>query len=331
MKNDMHSLPAGLPRLCAAALLLPMASIACAQGAAYPVKPLRLVTASPPGGGSDFVARILSERFRERFGQPALVDNRGGSGGTIGTDIVAKATPDGYTVLISTGSAIAVNPALQRVPYDVQRDFQPVSQISQVAFALAVNPALPAKSVAELIQLAKSRPGKLSYASSGIGAVSHLSMELFKNMAGVDIVHVPYRGSSPAALDLISGQVQVAFNNLIPTLPHVRSGRLKALGVSASKRTPVLPEVPTVAESGLPGYESLQWYGLMLPARTPKPVLTLLYKELMSILQEPPVRTRLTEEGGEIVASNPEQFAAYIKAETAKWARVIKAANIRAE
>jgi len=156
-------------------------------------------------------------------------------------------------------------------------------------------------------------------------------MELFKNMAGVDIVHVPYRGSSPAALDLISGQVQVAFNNLIPTLPHVRSGRLKALGVSASKRTPVLPEVPTVAESGLPGYESLQWYGLMLPARTPKPVLTLLYKELMSILQEPPVRTRLTEEGGEIVASNPEQFAAYIKAETAKWARVIKAANIRAE
>ena len=174
-------------------------------------------------------------------------------------------------------------------------------------------------------------PGKLSYASSGIGAVSHLSMELFKNLAGVDIVHVPYRGSGPAALDLISGQVQVAFNNLIPTLPHVRSGRLRALGVSGVKRTPVLPEVPTVAESGLPGYESQQWYGLILPARTSKTVVSFLYRELMAILQEPQVRTRLTEEGGDVVGSTPQQFSAYIRAETAKWAKVIKAANIRAE
>jgi len=313
------------------ALIVAAASAASAPPPGYPTKPLRLVTGSAPGGGSDFVARILSERLRERLGHPALVDNRPGGGGTVGTDIVAKATPDGYTMLISTGSAVAVNPALRKVPYDVQKDLLPVSQISQVAFALAVNPGVPAKSVAEFIQFAKSRPGKLSYASSGIGAASHLSMELFKNLAGVDVVHVPYKGSGPAALDLISGQVQVAFNNLIPTLPHVRSGRLRALGVSGLKRTPVLPDVPTVAESGLPGYESLQWYGLILPARTPQTVVTFLYRELMAILQEPQVRTRLTEEGGEVVGGTPEQFSAYIRTETAKWSKVIKAANIRAD
>jgi tripartite-type tricarboxylate transporter receptor subunit TctC len=317
-----------LPCLSAA---VPGAQIACAQSGGYPSKPLRLVTGSPPGGGSDYVARVLSDRFREHLGQPALVDNRPGGGGSIGTDIVAKATPDGYTMLISTGSALAVNPALQKLPYDVRRDLQPVSQISQVPFVLAVNPSLPAKSVADLIQLARARPGKLSYASSGIGAVSHLSMELFKNLTGVDIVHVPYRGSSPAAMDLISGQIQVAFNNLIPTLPHLKTGRLRALGVSGVKRSPVLADVPTVGESGVAGYESMQWYGLVLPARTPPNIVKFLYQELMSILQEPQVRARLTDEGGDIVGSTPEQFATYIRVETAKWAKVVKAANIRPE
>jgi tripartite-type tricarboxylate transporter receptor subunit TctC len=307
------------------------AAPAGAQPGVYPVKPLRLVTGSAPGGGSDFVARILADRLRERLGQPALVDNRAGGAGSIGTDIVAKANPDGHTMLISTVSALAVNPSLQKLPYDVQRDLQPVSQISQVAFALAVNPSVPAKTVTELIQLAKSQPGKLSYASSGIGSAAHLSMELFKNMAGVDIVHVPYKGSSPAALDLIGGRVQAAFNNLIPTLPHIRSGKLRALGVSGLKRTSVLAEVPTVAESGLPGFDSQQSYGLVLPARTPKNLLAFLHGELMSILREPVVRTRLTEEGGEIVASTPAEFTAYIKTETAKWSKVVKAANIRAE
>ena len=225
-------------------------SIHAANVTGYPAKPLRLVTGSAPGGGSDSVARTLAEKMSERFGQPVLVDNRPGAGGAIGADVVAKANADGYTLLISTGSAIAVNPALQAQPYDVKRDFAPVLQVSRAPFVLAVNPALPAKTIADVIQLAKVSPNRYSYASSGIGAMSHLAMELFKNMAAVNVVHVPYRGSAPAAVDLIAGQVQLAMNNIVPTLPHVKSGRLRALGVSGPLRSPVLPEVPTVAESG---------------------------------------------------------------------------------
>jgi tripartite-type tricarboxylate transporter receptor subunit TctC len=203
--------------------------------------------------------------------------------------------------------------------------------VSSVPFALAVNPALPAQSVAALIQLARSKPGELSYSSSGIGAMSHLSMELFKSMAKVNLSHVPYRGSAPAAIDLISGQVQASFNNLIPTLPHLKSGRLRALGVSGPARVAVLPQVPTVAEGGLPGYESMQWYGVLLPAGGPKSMVTLLHGELMAALQHPTVRARLMDEGGNVVGSTPEQFAAYIRSETAKWTKLVKDAGIRAE
>lgn len=297
----------------------------------YPVKPIRLVTGSAPGGGSDFVARVLAEKLSERFGQPVIVDNRAGAGGVIGADVVAKANPDGYTMLVNTGSAIAVNPALQSLPYDVKRDFTPVMQVSRAPFVLAVHPALPAKSVQELIALTKANPRKFSYASSGIGAVSHLAMELFKSMTGVNVVHVPYRGSSPAAVDLIAGQVQLAMNNIVPTLPHVKSGRLRALGVSGPQRSHVLPEVPTVAQAGVPGYEAMQWYGVLLPAKVPQPIAAFLYKEIGAVLQIPVVRTRLTEEGGDVVGSTPQQFAAYIELETAKWAKVVKAAGVRAE
>ncbi len=319
---------------CAAIAVIAAASVAAAQvahAAAYPTKPLRLVTGSAPGGGSDFVARALAEKLSERFGQQVLVDNRPGAGGAIGADVVAKANPDGYTLLLNTGSAIAVNPSLQPQPYDVKRDFAPVMQVSRAPFVLAVNPALPAKSVSELIQLAKANPGKYSYASSGIGAMSHLAMELFKNMAGVNVVHVPYRGSAPAAVDLIAGQVQLAMNNIVPTLPHVKSGRLRALGVSGPLRSPVLPQVPTVAEAALPGYEAMQWYGVLLPAKVPKPIAALLHREISAVLQIPIVRTRLTEEGGDVVGGTPEQFAAYIALETAKWARVVKVAGVKAE
>jgi tripartite-type tricarboxylate transporter receptor subunit TctC len=297
----------------------------------YPAKPLRLVTGSAPGGGSDFVARALAEKLSERFGQSVLVDNRPGAGGAIGADVVAKANPDGYTLLLNTGSAIAANPALQVLQYDVKRDFAPVLQVSRAPFVLVVNPALPAKSVAELIQLAKAQPKKYSYASSGIGAMSHLAMELFKNMSGVNVVHVPYRGSAPAAVDLIAGQVQLAMNNIVPTLPHVKSGRLRALGVSGPLRSPVLPEVPTVAEAALPGYEAMQWYGVLLPAKVPAPIAVLLHKEITAVLQIPVVRTRLTEEGGDVVGGTPEAFAAYIALETEKWAKVVRAAGVRAE
>jgi len=308
-----------------------MAGAGIAVGADYPTKSIRLVTGSAPAGGSDFVARTLAEKLQERFGQPVIVENRAGGGGTIGAHIVVKAPPDGYTMLINTGSAIAVSPALQPLPYNVQRDLAPVILVSRAPFALVVNPSVPANSVAELIQLAKSRTGSLSYASSGIGSMAHLAMELFKNRAGVDIVHVPYKGSAPAAADLISGQVQVAFNSMIPTLPHVKSGRLRALAVSGPVRSGVLPDVPTVAERGLPGYEAVQWYGVLLPARAPKTIVGLLHREFAGILKNPAVRTRLENEGGDVVAGTPEEFAAYIRIETAKWAKVVKDANVQAE
>jgi tripartite-type tricarboxylate transporter receptor subunit TctC len=329
------------PAAGAANILRCVSAAACCVGAgadnyaaaaqAWPSKPLRLVTGSAPGGGSDFVARILAEKLGERFGHTVIVDNRPGAGGAIGADVVAKANPDGYTLLLNTGSAIAVNPALQKLPYDVKRDFAPVMLVSRAPFVLAVHPALPAKSVSELVQHAKANPGKLSYASSGIGAMSHLAMELFKTMTAVNVVHVPYRGSGPAAVDLIAGQVQLAMNNIVPTLPHVKSGRLRALSVSGPLRSPVLPEVPTVAQSGLPGYEALQWYGVLLPAKTPPAIAALLYKEISAVLQIPLVRTRLTEEGGDVVGSTPQQFAAYIELETVKWAQVVKTAHVRAE
>lgn len=306
-------------------------SVQAAGVAAYPTKPLRFVTGSAPGGGSDFVARALGEKIGERLGQTVIVDNRPGAGGAIGADVVAKSNPDGYTLLINTGSAIAVNPALQKLPYDVKRDFAPVMLVSRAPFVLAINPALPAKSSTELIRLVKANPRKYSYASSGMGAMSHLAMELYKNMAGVDVVHVPYRGSAPAAMDLIAGQVQLAMNNIVPTLPHVKTGRLRALAVSGPLRSPVLPEVPTVAESGLPGYEAVQWYGVLLPAKVPKPIAALLHKEITAVLQIPIVRTRLTEEGGDVVGGSPEQFAAYIALETDKWAKVVKVAGVKAE
>lgn len=297
----------------------------------YPNKAVRLVTGSAPGGGSDTVARTLSEKLNERFGHPFLVDNRAGAGGTIGADIVAKAPPDGYTWLVATSSSMVVNPAMQKLPYDVERDLAPVTQISTVPFILAVNPSVPAKTVNELIQYAKSRPGQLSYATSGIGAMSHLAMELFKYMAGVNLVHVPYRGSAPAAFDLIGGQVQAAFNNLIPTLPHVKSGRLRALGISGLARAPVLPDVPTVAESGLPGFDAMQWYGVLLPAAVPKSMVTFLHREITSVLKIPAVRSRLMDEGGEVIGGTPEQYAKVIHTELAKWTKLVKAAGIRAE
>lgn len=302
-----------------------------AVAADFPNKAVRMVTGSAPGGGSDTVARVIAEKLNERFGQPMLVDNRAGAGGTIGADIVAKAPPDGYTWLVATSSSMVVNPAMQKLPYDVERDLVPVTQVSTVPFILAVHPAVPAKNVAELIQVAKARPGKLSYATSGIGAMSHLAMEQFKYMAGVNLVHVPYRGSAPAAYDLIAGQVQAAFNNLIPTLPHVKSGRLRALGVSSPARAPALPDVPTVAESGLPGYEAMQWYGVLLPAGVPKSMVTFLHKELITVLQNPAVRARLMDEGGEVIGGTPQQYAAVIHNDLVKWTKLVKAAGIRAE
>jgi len=298
---------------------------------AYPSKAIRVVTGSSPGGGSDTVARTLSERLSERFRQPVLVDNRAGAAGAIGADIVAKAPADGYTLFAGQSSSLVVLPALQKLQYDTLHDFAPIMQVSTVPFILVVNPQVPARSVAELIQLAKAKPGQLRYATSGIGSAAHLAMEHFKHMAGVDLIHVPYRGSPQAAFDLIGGQVQAAFSNLIPTFPHVKSGRLRALGVSGLRRLAALPDVPTVAESGVPGYEAMQWYGMLAPANVPQPTVARLHRELAAVIELPAVRARLMEEGGDVIGSTPEQFGRILASELAKWTKLVKSAGIRAE
>jgi tripartite-type tricarboxylate transporter receptor subunit TctC len=315
--------------LACTALIVP--ALVDAGELAYPSKAVRVVTGSSPGGGSDTVARTLAEKLSERFRQPVLVDNRAGAAGAIGADIVAKAPPDGYTLFAGQSSSLVVLPALQKLQYDTLRDFAPIMQVSTVPFILAVNPQVPAKSVSEFIQLAKAKPGQLRYGTSGMGSAAHLAMEQFKHMAGIDLIHVPYRGSPQAAFDLIGGQVQAAFSNLIPTLPHVKSGRLRALGVSGPRRLAALPDAPTVAESGVPGYEAMQWYGMMAPAGTPKSTVAFLHRELTAVIQIPAVRARLMEEGGDVIGNTPEQFGRILANELAKWTKLVKAAGIRAE
>lgn len=297
----------------------------------YPNKPIRLVCPFPPGGGLDFVARTLGEKLAARWGQAVVVDNRPGASGLIGAGIVAKSSPDGYTVLVASSSTLAASPALRRQSYlETMREFAPVSLLSRIPYVLVVHPSVPAKTVGDLIRYAKSQPGRVNYSSSGTGSASHLAMELLKSMAGIDMVHVPYKGSSPAAVALIGGQVQSGFSNLVPALPHVKSGRLRPLGVSGPARSAVMPDVPTIAESGLPGYEALQWYGVLLPAGTPRPTLARLHQAIVEILQLPDVRARLMHEGGEVIGSTPGELASHVRSEIAKWTRVVDAANIRA-
>lgn len=298
----------------------------------YPSKPIRIVCPSPPGGGLDFVTRIVGGKLSEWTGKPVIIDNRGAARGEIAADIVAKAAPDGYTVLFASSSLLATNPALHGQSYKaIGGNFSPVSLISTISYVLVAHLAVPSKSVAELIRFAKSQPGRINYASSGTGTASHLAMELFKNMAGVDLVHVPYKGSSPAVIGLIGGQVQVGFNNMIPALPHIKSGRLRALGVSSSARWAGMPDVPTIAASGLPGYEAVQWYGVLLPVGTPRAIVDYLHREISAILKLSDIRERLVSEGGEVIGSTPKEFAGYIENEIVKWTKVVKAANIRAD
>ena len=298
----------------------------------YPSKPIRIVCPFPPGGGADSVARILADKFAERSGKPVIVDNRPGAGGTIGAGIAAKAAPDGYTVLLGSSSTLATGPALQRKSYQViARDFSLVSLVSKISYVLVVHPSVPAKSVAEFIRYAGPQAGRINYASSGVGTASHLAMELFKNMARTDLVHVPFKGSSPAVISLIGGQVQAGFNNLVPALPHIKSGRLRALGVSGPARWAGMPDVPTIAESGLEGYEAVQWYGVVLPAGAPHAIVSHLHREVGAILKLPDAREHLMSEGGELVGSTPKEFAVYMEQEIEKWTKVVNAANIRAD
>ena len=295
----------------------------------YPARPIRFVVAFPPGGGADTLARILGSQVAERVGQQVVIDNRAGAGGNLAGEIAARAAPDGYTILQTTvGHAIAMSlyPKLQ---FDLLRDFAPVTQLASTPFMLMVNPSLPATSVNELIALAKSKP--LNYASSGNGGPSHLAMELFKSAAQIDATHIPYKGIAPATTDVITGQVAMMFSTISPAIPMIKAGKLRALGVASPARSAAVPDVPTVSEAGIKGFEASTWFGVLVPAATPRPIVTKLHAEFTKPLKHPETRARLVAQGYEIIGSTPEQFAAYIKAEIPKWARAVKQSGAKVE
>jgi len=298
---------------------------ALAQAPAYPSKPIRLVVPFPPGGATDILAREVGQKLTEAWGQSVIVDNRPGAGGNIGAELVAKAAPDGYTLLMGTVGTHAINASLYaKLPYDHIKDFAPVILVAGVPNVLVVNPALPVGTVGELIAYAKANPGKLNFASSGNGTSIHLSGELFKVMAGVDMTHVPYKGSAPAVQDLIAGQVQLMFDNLPPSLPQIKAGKLRALAVTSATRAAALPDVPTMAESGLPGFEASSWFGILAPAGTPSTIVAKLNAEVAKWLATPEAKEKLSKQGANAAGGSPDDFARHIAAETTKWAKVVK-------
>jgi tripartite-type tricarboxylate transporter receptor subunit TctC len=320
------------PGVRARALLAALAGafpVAAAAADRYPDRPVRVVVPYPAGGPIDITMRAIGPRLSEALGQPVVIDNRGGAGGTIGADLVAKSAPDGYTLLAcSTGNTINAS-LVPNLPYDFVRDFAPVTMVVVITSILVVHPAVPVRSVPELIALAKAKPGQLSYASTGNGTPTHLAAELFKSMAGVNFVHVPYKGGAPAAVDLLAGQVQLSFISAPAVMPHVKSGRLRALAVTNTKRSQLLPDLPTIGESGLPGYESEGWHGLCAPARTPPAVVNALYRETGAALRIPAVALMLGSGGAEPAGTTPEQFADVIRKEVTKWAKVVKSTGMK--
>ncbi len=303
-----------------------------AQGS-YPDQPVRLIVPFPPGGPADIVGRLIGKAMGDRLGQPFVVESRAGAGGLIGMEAVARARPDGYTLGVASTGALTVLPSLMaRMPFDAQRDLQPISQIISVPQALCVNPNLPARTVAELVALARSRPGTISFGSSGNGNSLHLAAELFRMRAGgMDILHVPYRGAAPALTDLVGGQVQMMFGDVPVMLPQIRAGAVRALAVTAPRRSAALPDVPTMAEAGVQGVDSETFYGLVAPAGVLQDRLDLLHRTVVAALNDAGVRDQLIAQGGEVVGSRPEQFAAHIRAETAKWAEVIRESGVKME
>ena len=318
-------------------LLLALLIVGCSSAAAqtYPTKPVRMLVPFPPGGGTDFVARILGQRLTEMWGQQVIVDNRPGASMMIASEMVAKAPPDGYTIIMSSSNH-TINPSLySKIPYDTLGDFAPVTLVGTSPFVLVVHPTLPVKSVKELINLARSRKGQIAYASSGTGGPQQLAGELFKTMANVDLLHVPYKGSGPAEVDLVAGHVQMMFATTVSALPQIQAGRMRALAVTSLKRTTafskVMPDLPTVAESGVPGYEAGTWWGVLAPAKTPRPIITKLHGDVVKVLQMPDTRSKLMTQGADPGGNTPEEYAAMLKAEVAQWAKVVKAANIKVD
>jgi tripartite-type tricarboxylate transporter receptor subunit TctC len=300
---------------------------AAAAGQDYPAKPIRFIV----GPGPDVLARIVGQKLTDAWGQPILVDQRPGAGGIIAADTVSKSPADGYTMLLSTGTYTTIPSLYKKVPYDFVRDLQPVTLLATLPFLLVAHPSVPANNVQELIRLARARPGQLNYASSGNGTTAHLAGEMLKSMAKINIVHVPYKGTVPGVTDLVAGQVHIMFAIIQSSLPYVQAGRLKALAVSSPKRAASAPQVPTIAESGLPGYEFISWNGVHLPAATPRPIVGKLGAELLRIIALPDVKEKMLGLGMDIAGGTPEEFGALVKSDIAKWAKVIREAGIKAE
>ena len=294
----------------------------------YPTKPIRLISAFAPGGGASAVARMIGPELTEAWGQSVVVDNRPGAGGAIGTEMAARAPADGYTLVMATASTIVINPLVRKVPFDPIRDFAPVVHTSTVPLVLVVHPSVPAKSVKELVAYARTSDTRLNFSSSGEGTISHLAGELFKSMAKIDMVHVPYKGGGQAIIDLMAGHVQVGFQNILEALPQISAGRLRALAISTPKRSAVVPNIPTVAEAGVPGFEVIQWSGILAPAAVPKEIVAKLNSEVNRVLARPDMRDRFVAGGAEPGSGSPEQFRALIKSEISKWSKIVRTIKI---
>ena len=296
----------------------------------YPTKPVRLIVPFPPGGSNDIIGRLIAEELGQRLGKQVVVDNRGGAGGVLGTEIAANSEPDGHTLLIIS-VAYAFNPALYKLRFDPEKSFAPISMIGTGPNALTVNPKLAANSVKELIALAKAKPGQLNYASAGVGTFQHLGSELFRIMAGVNIVHIPFKGGGPAMADVIAGNTQICLGSLIQVIPHIDSKRLKLLGIGGAKRAQVYPNVPTIAEAGVPGYDASNWWGMLAPAKTPPAIVKRLQTEVSAIVARPDIQKKLEGQGAETVSLAGADFGRFIKTEMTKWTKVVKEAGIKAE
>ena len=319
---------------CACAALVALTWLAIVGQAvaadSYPARPIRLIVPFPPGGSNDIIARVIGQQLGDRLGKPLVVDNRGGAGGLIGTETAVHAQPDGYTLLIIS-VAYSYNPAIYKLPYDPVKSIAPIGQLGTGPNALVVHPSVAAKSVKELVALAKAKPGQLNYATAGIGSFQHMSSEMFRIMSGANIVHIPYKGGGPAMLAVISGQAQISIGSLLQELPHIRSGKMRALGTGGAKRSPALPEVPTIAEGGVAGYEANNWWGIVGPAATPPAIVKRVNAEIAAVLAQPETQKWFLGEGGEAVSRTPEEFRKWILSEMSKWGKVVKQAGIKAE
>ncbi len=303
----------------------------CAIAQDYPNKPIKIIVPYPAGQASDTISRIVGERLSKSLGQPVLVDNRPGAGGNIGTDVGAKSPPDGYTLTVATAALPISKHVYRKLPFDPEKDFAPITLMTVTPLVLVTRADLPVKDVASLVDYAKKNPGKLTFASSGTGTSHQLSGELFKTLAGIDLLHVPYKGSPPAHIDLMGGSVDIMFDNIVPVSPHVKSGKLKALAVTTKTRASSLPDVPTMAEAGFPNFEAVAWFGMLVPAGTPQPIIDRLNKEIVAILNTPDIKERLAALGATVVADTPAEYARFMSAEINKWAPIVKRAQISIE